>query len=158
MGQTSQTADPTKSNNALWAGMQMALARNLTRAIGVSNYKSADLEALDQKVKPSVNQCQMGIKVHDDDTIAYCQRNGIVYESYQAIKECPFEDPTVLKIAAAHNVTASQVCIRWVLDRGCASATGTGSDLVKAAKYAKENFDIYSFRLSTAEVEQLNKI
>ena len=37
--------------------VQMALAANLTRAIGVSNYKAADLKALDMSgATPAVNQ------------------------------------------------------------------------------------------------------
>ena len=63
----------------------MALEQNLTRAIGVSNYKTADLKALEGP-KPSVNQCQMSIAQRDDDTIGYCQASGIVYESYQTLK------------------------------------------------------------------------
>lgn len=75
--------DPVASNNALWKGAQQALALNLTRAIGVSNYATADLKAL-EGATPRVNQCQMSIQNHDDDTIAYCAAHGIVYESYQA--------------------------------------------------------------------------
>ena len=70
--QPKQTKDAKAANNALWKGMQMALKMGLTRAIGVSNYAHTDLEALDQTVIPSVNQCQMSIKTHDDTTIAYC--------------------------------------------------------------------------------------
>ena len=41
----------------IWAVVQMALAANLTRAIGVSNYKAADLKALDMSgATPAVNQ------------------------------------------------------------------------------------------------------
>lgn len=35
---------------------------------------------------------------------------------------------------------------------------GTGSDAAKAADYAKENLDIYSFSLSASEVQQLNAL
>lgn len=169
--QASQTKDPVASNNALWKGMQKALEMGLVRAIGVSNYRTADLKALDQTVLPAVNQCRMGIAfppgtwgllpkgmAHDDDTIDYCQSKGILYESYQAMKGCPFTDSNLQKIAAKHNVTTSQVCLRWVLDRGCASATGTGADASKVAAYAKENLDVYSFTLAPEEVALLNKI
>ena len=117
------STDPAASNNALWKGAQAALAQGLTRAIGVSNYVTADLKALSGP-KPSLNQCQMSIQHHDDDTIAYCAENGIQYESYQAMKGCPFSDPQLMQIATAHNVSAAQVCLRWVLERGCVSATG----------------------------------
>eukprot|EP00947_MAST-08B_sp_MAST-8B-sp1_P002125 g2125.t1 len=157
--QPSQTADPAASNNALWKGMQMALKMNLTRAIGVSNYKAADLEALDMSgAVPAVNQCQMSIKVHDEESIAYCQKHGIMYESYFTMKGCPFTDKAVTTIAAAHNVSTSRVCLRWVLERGGILAVGTGADPAKAKDYAAENLDIYDFQLTAAEVDTLNKL
>jgi diketogulonate reductase-like aldo/keto reductase len=149
--------DPVASNNALWAGAQKVLAMNLTRAIGVSNYATADLEAL-KGPKPSVNQCRMSVETHDDDTIAYCQAHGILYEAYFAMKGCPFTDATAGAIAKTHNVSVSQVCLRYILERGCAMAVGTGADASKASAYAKENLDIYSFSLSAAEVKQLEAI
>ena len=98
----------------------------------------------------------MSIAHHDDDTIGYCQANGIVYESYQAMKGCPFTNPALTAIATKHGKSAAQVCLRWVLDRGCISATGTGLDATKAAAYAKENLGIYDFALTPDEVKALN--
>ena len=45
---------------ALWEGLEEALARNLTRAIGVSNYNSSHIEeiAASGMVMPAVNQIQ----------------------------------------------------------------------------------------------------
>ena len=45
-------------NLLLWQGLEQALAMNLTRAIGVSNYKVKNLQALQAKAKtkPAVNQ------------------------------------------------------------------------------------------------------
>jgi diketogulonate reductase-like aldo/keto reductase len=77
----------------------------------------------------------MSIKNHDDDTIAYCQSKGIVYEAYGTMRGCPFTDPDVLAIAKEHNVSASQVCLRWVLERGCISAAGTGSSPSTVVEY-----------------------
>lgn len=75
------------------------------------------------------------------------------------MKGCPFTNPTLMQIAAAHNVSAAQVCLkqpatslavggvvtctlylqspwlllqvclRWVLERGCISATGSFSTI-----------------------------
>jgi diketogulonate reductase-like aldo/keto reductase len=157
--QRSQTSDPAAANNALWKGMQQALALNLTRAIGVSNYKKADLEALDMGgAVPSVNQCQMSVTHHDDESIAYCQSKGIVFESYFTMKGCPWNNADVKTIAANHNVSISQVCLRYVLDRGGAIAAGTGADPAKVGPYAAENLDIYGFALTADEMDTLSKI
>lgn len=157
--QSHQTKDPVASNNALWKGMQMALAQNLTLAIGVSNYEKKDLEALDRTgAVPAVNQCDMSVTKHDDETIAYCQANGIVYEAYFAMKGCPFDNAQAKSIAANHNVSVAQVCLRYILDRGAAIACGTGADPSSVGPYATENLDIYDFQLTADEVATLNKI
>jgi len=151
----------TASDNALWAGLKMALDQGLTRAIGVSNYDHTHLAALSGDV-PSVNQCQLSIsgsfgqKGHDDATIKYCQDNGIVYESYGALKGCPFSDSHLGTIAAKHDKSVAQVCLRWTLQRGAVVAAGTGHNATSAAAYAKENLDIFSFELDSAEMKYLN--
>jgi len=147
------------SNNALWKGLEQALAKGLTRSIGVSNYNSAQLKALQTTTtKPALNQCRMGVEFHDEDTIKYCQQNGIRYESYDALKGCPTTDQRLITIAKAHNKNAYQVCLRWVLERACVIAAGTGNDPKLVAQYSKENLDIYGWNLTAAEVQVLNSI
>jgi len=146
-------------NNALWKGLEQALAAGLTRAIGVSNYNAAQLAALKvTTTKPALNQCRMGVDFHDDATIDYCQKNGIYYESYDALKGCPSTDSRVKAIAAAHSKTPFQICLRWVLERGCVVAAGTGNDPKTVGQYAKENLDIYDWKLTADEIATLNKI
>jgi len=156
-GLRQKVADPAAANAALWKGMVQALEMNLTRAIGVSNYVVKDLEALPAPV-PAVNQCHMGVKSHDDATIKYCQQNGILYEAFKVMGECPFSDDRITKIAAAHKVSASQVCQRYVLDKGVAMAVGTGSDPAKAAKEAPENLDVFGFHLTEQEFKIVDSI
>merc|ERR1712039_385640 len=145
------------ANAALWKGMTEVLAMNLTRAIGVSNYQSTHLKALPSP-KPVVNQCQMGVKKHDDETITYCQEKGILYEAYFVMHNCPFTDSRLTSIAKAHNASASQVCQRYVLDKGVAMAVGTGSDPVKSAKEAPENLDVFNFHLTDEEFKTVDSI
>jgi diketogulonate reductase-like aldo/keto reductase len=126
---------------------------------GVSNYNADQLAALKTTTtKPALNQCRMGVDFHDDTTIAYCQKNNIYYESYDALKGCPSTDSRVKAIAAAHSKTTYQICLRWVLERGCVVAAGTGNDPTTVGQYAKENLDIYGWSLTADEIATLNKI
>jgi diketogulonate reductase-like aldo/keto reductase len=152
-----QGKDDFAANAALWKGMAQVLAMNLTRAIGVSNYQSKQLEALPKPV-PAVNQCQMGVKKHDDATINYCEKNNILYEAYFVMHNCPFTDSRITKIASSHNVSASQVCQRYTLDKGVAMAVGTGSDPTKSSKEALENLDVYDFHLTDEEFKIVDAI
>ena len=79
-----------------------------------------------------------------------------VYESYGAMRGCPFSDPDLGAIAAAHKVSPAQVCLRWVLQHGAVIASGTGSNATTAGTYSKENLGIFDFELSDAEMMKLN--
>jgi 2,5-diketo-D-gluconate reductase A len=67
---------------AAWKGVQSALKQGLVRSIGVSNFKKADIKGvLDAGgTPPAINQCQMSIGSHDDETIAFTQSMNITYE------------------------------------------------------------------------------
>ena len=151
-----------KANAKLWEGLQMALAQNLTRAIGISNYKQKDIEALlaapSTTVTPAVNQCKMSAKTHDDSDIAFTQSKGITYEAYEAIDGCPFTDPKAQAIAAAHGVGVAQVCLRYIIQRGCVMAVGTGTDATQAVAYAKSDLDIFGFNMTEAEMATIGSL
>jgi len=156
--------DPDAANNALWSGLEAALASGSTRSIGVSNYKTAQLQALRGSV-PAVNQCEMSVTGsfgqpgHDDDTIAYCQSHNITYESYGALKGCPHDDQRVQAMANTHQVAWSSICLRWILQRGAIVATGTGANASRVSGYAHADLtEPFSFELSEAEMETLNKM
>ena len=51
-----------------------------------------------------------------------------------------------------------QVCLRWMLEKDCVMATGTGSDPATVGTYAKEDLDIYSFNLTASEVAKLDAL
>ncbi len=48
-------------------------------------------------------------KFHDDETIDYCIKNGIQYESYFALKGCNQKAAAVTDAATNHNKTTVQV-------------------------------------------------
>lgn len=145
---------------AQWTGLEEAYRQNLTRAIGISNFNVKQIEGLlgYATVVPAVNQCSMGVKNHDDEVIAYCQKHGITYEAWGPIKGCNFTDPTINQIATKYSKTPAQICLRYVTDRGCVSAVGTGTDPEKAKQYSKENLDIFDFKLTPEEVAELSKL
>ena len=151
-------------NQALWKGLEQAVAKNLTKTIGLSNFNRADIEAILKiaTIRPVVNQCDLSVGGEDtqcgprDAAIAYNQAQNITYEAWSPMKHCPFTDSKLMAIAKAHNKTTAQVCLRWILDRGCTIAVGTGSDPVKAAEYAKENLDLFDFSLTAEEMKTIN--
>eukprot|EP00037_Helgoeca_nana_P032554 m.414365 g.414365 ORF g.414365 m.414365 type:complete len:378 (+) comp29331_c0_seq1:36-1169(+) len=152
-------AGNASSTAKIWQTLEHALTQNLTRSIGVSNFALNDLVLLNKtaRVKPSVNQCQMPPgPLLDPQGFAYCQKNGILYESYGAMKGCRFNDTTMLKMAATHNVSVSQVCLRWVLQMGAVVAVGTGTNASTTRGYAAENLNLFTFNLTQHEMDYIS--
>jgi len=152
---------PCKSdatNVKLWQGLEQALAMNLTRSIGVSNYAKTQLAALMSvaTVKPAVNQCMMSMANQESEMLTYCAEQGIIFEAYAAMRGCPFSDPAVQAIASSHGVGVSQVCLRWVLQKGAVMAVGLGENATQMKEYAQADLDVYSFELSAAEMATLS--
>ena len=52
----------------------------------------------------------------------------------------------------------SQVCLRWVLQRGAVMAVGTGSNPQTAGQYSAEDLDVFSFNLTAPEMTTLNAL
>ncbi len=148
-----------------WLGLQDAVSAGLARAIGVSNFGVAQLEAVLALsstagfVPPAVNQCQMSVASHDDETRRFSQRHGITYEAYSpfgrdgVFSPLNVSDPRIVAIADAHAKSPWQVCLRWVVQLDCVltfSATKLSHDL--------SDRDIFDFELTPHEMEVLSAI
>ena len=143
----------SKGTVAAYQGLQQALALNLTRAIGVSNFGKDDLDAVLAAggSKPSVNQCAMSIGNHDDATIAYTKSLGITYESYSPLRHVDLGGATLGAIATAHAVAPAQVALKFITQQGIPLATSPGTN----EQYSKEDLALSGFTLSDAEMAQL---
>ena len=147
---------------ATWQGLEHALALNLTRAIGVSNFEVVHLNAVlaAAKVMPAVNQCCLRVGFHDDDAIALCKQKGIVYQGYSPLGHGTNTSappvlllPEVKAIAAAHNVSAAQVAFRFLTQQGHPLVTATGTK-----EYDLEDLNSLAFNMTAAELATLTQI
>ena len=147
---------PGEGNKESFLALQDALAQNLTRAIGVSNFDEKQLQALLDLggAPPAVNQCAMSVGNHDDKTIAFCQGNNIVYEAYSPLRDVNLSDTRLASIADAHKVATAQVALKWILQQNCTVATSPGSN----EQYAKEDLSLDAFTLTDDEMAQLSAI
>ena len=141
-----------------WRGLEDALAANLTRAIGVSNFVESDLNAIlnanpKPKTIPAVNQCSMSVGNHDDATRAFCKAHSITYEAYSPLRHVNFTDGRIVKIASSHSVSAAQVALRWVTQSG--SPLATSPDI---KSYDVEDLAIFDFSLTDDEMSTLSAI
>ena len=141
-----------------WKGMMDAKSLNLALSIGVSNFLEKDIQPiLDLKdaIKPALNQCEMYVGAHDDDTRRFCQSHGITYEAYSPLGrgKLNISDARIAAIAARHSVSPYQVCLRWIVQQDCTMA-------VSSTKLSHDlsDLDIFGFELSNAEMDTLSSI
>jgi 2,5-diketo-D-gluconate reductase B len=130
--------------------------KGLTRHIGVANFTTAMLdEAVGVASEPLVtNQIEVHPYIDQSKVIAACRKHGMAVTAY-----CPLArgkapgDETLMRIGKAHNVSASQVALRWLFQQGMIVIPRTS----KSERLA-ENLNIFSFALTDAEMGDIGKL
>jgi diketogulonate reductase-like aldo/keto reductase len=139
-----------------WKILEHHLESHQTRAIGVSNFGPEDLAPIQKcaTTLPHVNQIKLNLEVKDLDTIDYCSSLGIVVEAYTPLgKGSVALHPVVQSIAKAHNVTAYQIALKWILQHGWILTFQSSSQ-----EHQASDADVFQFQLSGEEMEQLDHI
>ena len=114
-------ADFREENRQVWKAMEEFLASGRVKAIGVSNFDTDDLESLLPvcTTTPMVNQIRWFIGLDPSATLATCAEHGIVVEAYSPFAHGQIVNhPEIGDIAARYGVSAPQLCIRYLLQRG----------------------------------------
>ena len=144
--------DCREANRQIWQAMEEFLASGRVRAIGVSNFAPEDLDSLLPacKTKPMVNQIRWFIGLNPSDTVQKCAEHGIVIEAYSPFAHgLIVNHPEIADIAAHYDVSAPQLCIRYLLQKGAVV-------LPKATRtsHIQQNADL-DFEISAADMDIL---
>jgi diketogulonate reductase-like aldo/keto reductase len=147
---------PQGGPTGAWPGMERALDRGLTRAIGVSNFDVGELGAVTEAAthRPVINQIQLSPFHHRRQLIAVCDRLGIAVEAYSPLTTGRhIEDGTIAAIAGRHGRTPAQVMLRWGLQRGFVV-------IPKSVHRERivENAQIFDFELSGEDLAALDAL
>lgn len=121
------------------------------KAIGVSNFMPNHLEALlaQAEIKPMVNQIEVHPGWPQTEAIRYCQRNDILVEAWAPLGEAAaLSNPVLAKIAAKHDHTPAQVCLRWEIQQGILPLPKS----VHKERMA-ENTKLFDFELTEDEMD-----
>jgi 2,5-diketo-D-gluconate reductase A len=136
---------------AMWEALLKARNDGLARAVGVSNYSTAQIDKLDEK--PAVNQIPWSPSDYDPVIVAESRERGVALEGYSAFKRSDLHDPVLTEIASAHGVTAAQVVLRWHLEHEIVVIPKS----VTPERIAS-NFDIFGFSLTADEVARIDSL
>jgi diketogulonate reductase-like aldo/keto reductase len=140
-----------------WQTMAQLKQQGLIKSIGVSNFNVHHLEGLKNACPdhiPAVNQIELHPFLDREEVISYCEREGIIVESYSPLtKGRKLGDPTVATIAKKHGKTVAQVLIRWCLDRNFVVIPKSANE-----QRIIENADVYDFQLSPEDLESMSQL
>ncbi|GMQ98143.1 MAG: glyoxal/methylglyoxal reductase [Acidimicrobiia bacterium] len=139
-----------------WRAMEELRASGKARAIGVSNFLQEHLDQLSETatLRPSINQIEFHPHLQSPELVSYCKSMGIVVEAWSPLKHGEIvKDPDLVGIADAHGVTAAQVTLRWMLQKGIVTIPKS----VTPSRIA-ENLDLYGFTLDDIEMNAIDAL
>merc|ERR1712166_799630 len=158
------SAIPSLNCPNTWKVLEEYVQKGKLKAIGVSNFKSEDLDRVLAKatIVPAVNQISHSVLEHDDELVQYCAQKNITIEAYSPLgspgrhnanSTSVFNNPTISSIAQAHSVSNPQVALRWIVQSGHVLTV-----LSESATHQANDADVFNFQLSADEMTQLSSI
>ena len=161
---TNCTTTPTLTRQRLqsWRVLEDLQRRGLLRHIGVSNYNKEQVQELFSSpavsMTPLMNQVEWHLGYHDDDMAEFLRAHNSTLQAYSALSgfahpAVSLTDPTVVAIAAQHNVTSAQVALRWSIQKSVFVITSTTKTV-----YMSEDMGIFNFQLTSDEMRRLDAL
>jgi diketogulonate reductase-like aldo/keto reductase len=141
----------------VWRALEGLVEQGLVRELGVSNcHELRVLEALHgaARVKPWVLQNRFYAETgYDRELRAFCQRQGMVYQSFWTLTANPaqLERRELRALAARRAVTPAQLFFRVLTQLGIVPLTGTTNQ-----EHMRQDLAIFDFELSAAELAELS--
>lgn len=141
----------------IWKTFEEIAASGRAKAVGVSNFRPADLERLraESPLVPAVNQIELHPLFPQPELRALHAGLGIATEAWSPLgqgKEL-LELPAVAAVAARHGRSAAQVVLRWHLQRG----TIVIPKSVTPSRI-RENLDVFGFELDAEDMAALDAL
>ena len=143
----------------VWRQMEALVDGGLAKAIGVSNWRASDLQAIykDARIKPCCNQIEAHPYLQQLSLVKYCAERKISLCAYAPLAPLtkvpggPVDAP-VNAAAAAHGKTPAQILLRWCLQTGKVPITTTSRP-----ERLEEYKGAFGFELSADEVAAISE-
>jgi diketogulonate reductase-like aldo/keto reductase len=138
-----------------WGAMEAIHDSGRARLLGVSNVSLEQLQSLwrQARVRPRFvqNRC-FAAQGWDRSVREFCIANNIVYQGFSLLtaNATALASAALGQIARRHGRAVSQIVFRFALDVGMVALTGTTD-----AEHMRADLDVFTFRLSPEEIEQI---
>jgi 2,5-diketo-D-gluconate reductase A len=133
-----------------WRAMEGFREQGAARAIGVSNFRRADLDRLaaETETVPAVNQVELHPRFQQAELRSDHSDRGIVTEAWSPLAQGQvLDDPAIAAIAEKHGATPAQAILRWHLQLGNVVIPKS----VTPERIAS-NFDLFDFELDADDM------
>lgn len=147
---------PKPSFEETLGALNEAKERGLTRAIGLSNFPSAEFRRA-QSLSPArlvTNQVEYHPWLKLSKLKATARELGSSITAWSPLAQGKVaDDPTLQEIARSHGKTPGQVALRWLIQQDVIAIPRTAKE-----SRAAENFDIFDFQLSPEEMDRIHAL
>ncbi|QES52189.1 oxidoreductase [Streptomyces venezuelae] len=142
---------------AIWRAFEEIAESGRAKAVGVSNFRPADLRRLraESPLVPAVNQVELHPLFPQTELRAVHAELGIATEAWSPLgqgKEL-LTRPAVETVAAKHGRSAAQVVLRWHVQQGVIAIPKS----VTPSRIA-ENLDVFGFELDGEDIAALDTL
>ncbi|KAB2749002.1 aldo/keto reductase [Brucella anthropi] len=139
-----------------WRAFLKLKEEGRAKSIGVSNFRTADLERIitESGVTPVLNQIELHPQFQQDELRLFHSKHDIATEAWSPLGQGKIlEDDTLKAIAEKHGKSVAQIILRWHIETGNIVIPKS----VTPARI-KENFDIFDFRLNGTDHDAITKL
>lgn len=149
---------PGYNDEETYKALERGVKSGKIRSIGISNYYTPEaFERINQiaEIPPAVVQNENHLYYQNTALQEYVKRYGTVIESWYPFggrghTAEHFNNATIKTIAEAHGKTGAQVILRWHIQAGYVTIPGSSNPA-----HIAENFDIFDFELTDAEMREI---
>ena len=139
-----------------WRGLIALQEQGIARSIGVSNFNVPLLRDIidGTGVTPVLNQIELHPFFQRPELTEYCVGNHILIEAWAPLMRGGVLDIAELIIIGKHHKkTASQIAIRWSIQRGFVPLPKSEQE-----SRIRENFEVFDFELTKEEMDTINAL
>jgi 2,5-diketo-D-gluconate reductase A len=139
-----------------WQAFVEMQAEGLIRSIGVSNFQAAHLRRVidETGVTPAINQVELHPRLQQPDLRQVHAELGIVTEAWSPLAQgAVLDDPAIVGIAEAHEVTPGQAVLRWHVQLGNVVIPKSVTP-----ERIEQNFELFGFELDDDEMGALEAL
>ncbi len=144
-----------QSSPQTWQDLLAARDDGRSRAVGVSNYSTAQLDELIKETgeAPAVNQIPYGPTRHDAAVLAQARERAVVVAGYSPLKNTDLRSEVLTRAAASHGVDVAQVVLRWHLQHGVVVLPKS-----QTPERISTNLDLFKFTLDSDEMRDIDSL